>query len=461
MTMPMNLFAKNDSIQKDALFETLIQYDFNLCRGKQSITEYLHNNFKKYVQDLSLALENSNDSLDIETVKYVKKNILYLEQICDETIRIIKTANQGQTIDAHRLAYELFEKLKNNLAWSEVYRKEWDGYYRIRPKKIGKNEKTSLFHIPYNQQNLIRAYRYSIAGQPCLYASSDIRLAWIECDMPHEFSYVQLKIDEFDDGQPSLQLIDFSRNIKLIYGSAKNNNQFPQSLINYIMVYPLRAACSLKVQERKDPYIVEYIIPQLLMKWIRDNERFDGIKYKSSVYNSLVFDEPVYNIALTTSRYREDGLDIKLTDKIQVSYVEFVDLKKEFERYKSTLKLIEHLTWEFRNKIAKLRYKDKDLEYLADLCDMTVFLFSSLQQDKYSNTELVFRIIDLIGKTKAVVLSYLILKQEEMKQKYGKKKADEIVFDLEYFQEYLGRLLDNKELFFAHIKKQMRSFSHI
>ena len=44
-------------------------------------------------------------------------------------------------------------------------------------------KKMQLFHIKKTLRNRVGAYRYSVAGSPCLYLASDRELAWFECGM--------------------------------------------------------------------------------------------------------------------------------------------------------------------------------------------------------------------------------------------------------------------------------------
>src|SRR5690606_36080601 len=50
----------------------------------------------------------------------------------------------------------------------------------------------------------------------------------------------------------------------------------------FFMLFPLIACCSVKVKNPEDTFKPEYIIPQLLLQWVRNNDRIDGIKYKST-----------------------------------------------------------------------------------------------------------------------------------------------------------------------------------
>lgn len=47
-------------------------------------------------------------------------------------------------------------------------------------------------------------------------------------------------------------------------------------IASYLTQFPLRAACSLEVINRNVSFIEEYIFPQQLLLWVRENNSFDG-----------------------------------------------------------------------------------------------------------------------------------------------------------------------------------------
>ena len=71
---------------------------------------------------------------------------------------------------------------------------------------------------------------------------------------------------------------------KSFFNWFNNENDIEQVrnyLLKYIYTYPLRAACSLVVKHPDGKFIEEYIIPQLLLQWVINDEDFDGIRYES------------------------------------------------------------------------------------------------------------------------------------------------------------------------------------
>ena len=97
------------------------------------------------------------------------------------------------------------------------------------------------------------------------------------------------------------------------------------------MVYPIAAACSVKVKDRNTKFVEEYVFPQLFMQWIRETDEFDGVRYKSSLNTNLVDGMGTINIALPVKEYRADGLDRRLAEKITVSDIGYLDVNCDFK----------------------------------------------------------------------------------------------------------------------------------
>ncbi|MPN18705.1 hypothetical protein SDC9_166068 [bioreactor metagenome] len=72
----------------------------------------------------------------------------------------------------------------------------------------------------------------------------------------------------------------------------------------------------------------------MLMQWIKRSDRFDGIRYRSSLYTHMVQGFGAINIALPVKEFRADGLCKYLTSKIQVSDIAYMDLSSHFEKYR-------------------------------------------------------------------------------------------------------------------------------
>lgn len=393
----------------DSVFRMLLKYNFNLYRGNMTISEYLGNHFEEYISDISKAADGENPLLGNNFTAQLKDKLCLIKEICHQIIDTLKSNENGNIKESYDKAYALFDMLSpfflsrfSAKDYSGVYYRIRQGDFRIKPGDNSKSQKAELFHIKQNLRKLIGAYRYSIAGFPCLYLSSGIELAWFECGMPRQFSYCRMKIEE--TGEDALKLIDFSnRPIELLSNihvwllnsqSEEQTKAIYKYLLNYIITYPLTAACSIKVKQRESKFIEEYIVPQLLMQWISVNNNFDGIMYKSSLYTDLVQGMGAVNIVLPVKKFRDDGLCENLTSKISVSDIGYLDVNIEFAKYKEQLSKIEDFKNELTMDMVSSKYKGQYILNIIDICELTLKIYRALIEGKYDNIELIFSFID-------------------------------------------------------------------
>lgn len=156
--------------------------------------------------------------------------------------------------------------------------RQYERLYRIRPGKLSSFTRGDLFHVPFQSRHLVTTKRYSIPGLPSLYLSGSIWACWEELRRP-DFDTVQ--VSRFRYHQP-VTILDFGfrpeyvgrlRGSKLLTGDV---------LIAYAICWPLLAACSVRAFVPEMPFIPEYVVSQLLLQWLRNQKRIDGLRYFST-----------------------------------------------------------------------------------------------------------------------------------------------------------------------------------
>ena len=143
----------------------------------------------------------------------------------------------------------------------------------------------------------------------------------------------------------------------LSYLKVEDVDVYYKFLLRYIMIYPIAAACSVKVKDRNTKFDEEYVFLQLFMQWIRETDEFDGVRYKSSLNTSLVDGMGAINIALPVKEYRADGLDRRLAEKITVSDIGYLDVNCDFQKYNDILEKIKEQFEEFHQLMNQILHK--------------------------------------------------------------------------------------------------------
>ncbi len=188
----------------------------------------------------------------------------------DEAMKILM---QNQLKIYQKSASENIENIKDDL---DLYRVVcvWENtpYNRSR-----------VFHTPYTLRSKVSTNRYSIAGYPSLYLATNIDLC---CEEIHYNPHASLAIaaryklernEKYNNTHISVIELavkpqDFfeDRNYtdynKRSFGNLLNNSEIKKA---YLLWYPLIAACSYIRPNKSDPFAAEYIVPQLLMQWVR------------------------------------------------------------------------------------------------------------------------------------------------------------------------------------------------
>lgn len=452
----------------DSIYKVILKYNFDLFRGELDVPSYLENHLKKYVSDIQVAIQGDNPFLGAKFVSMLNKRVSLINKICSQIVGISEKYNSGLIKDAYIEAYTLFDYMHpyflSRFSWkgsSGYFYRLRAGDFRITDPRDSKKKKSELFHIKRNLKNLIGAYRYSISGFPCLYLASGQELAWFECGMPKQFSYCQMIIDE--EGENALQLVDFSnRPIDLLSSihvwllNAKNDEvekeKIYQYFLNYIITYPLAAACSIKVKNRNNKFVEEYVIPQIFMQWIRESNHFDGVRYKSSLDSSLVQGMGAINIALPVKEFRSDGLGRNLTSKILISDIGYLDVNEDFRKYKAYLYDIEKFKNDLWSDLINAKYQGTYAWELIELCETVIKTYDALMNGNYKNSELIFNHIDclsnhisIIHKSKNIIVEECLDKALEDEKCYVDN--DKILNQIDTFYDLISKVVHKHMVF--------------
>ena len=289
--------------------------EFNLPRrwnGKDFYSD-LHGLLDRYIEKLSGVYKNETSSI-VKNAKVVRNSVL-------ETVRVY----------LHGYPAKAYECLRNLMKTLDEYPMYTDGnnnigsLYRMTKVDENINDKLRIFHAPYDIRPKIRTYRYSIAGYPSLYLASSLELCEQEMKLfenkasglaskysfeyPHkdkvkilDFGFrpndlVRIKNEEDEKGNESkgekvADKIESSKREQFensIRSGDKNNfdikaaadRMYPSE--RYMLWYPLIAACAYVRANRDDAFAPEYIVPQLITQYMRNNKNAElvGIRYFS------------------------------------------------------------------------------------------------------------------------------------------------------------------------------------
>jgi hypothetical protein len=144
-----------------------------------------------------------------------------------------------------------------------------------------------MFHIPFENRGLVKTNRYSIPGLPCVYLGETTLTCWEEMGKPdlnttHTSLFLPAKtLTYFDISIPPAAIADhLVMHLRLNFG--KDLSELYGIVRTYLVLWPLIACCSIRVLNPDNAFKPEYIISQLLLQWIQQSEKYDGVSYFST-----------------------------------------------------------------------------------------------------------------------------------------------------------------------------------
>lgn len=351
------------------LLKFLSNYDIMIknYRGITMIIDISDSNFKRILDDKRLYLPIRWDGNDFSsTLKnlfdyYVKKfekvaiennvyndyiqaNEHYIKRICGLLIRAVEHYLNGFPSKAYRTFNDVMDLLMRTPL--KVYQKsvmeqfeyrnnhyENDMLQLFRVTCVNDNkpyERKRVFHTPYNMRSKVSTSRYSIAGYPSLYLSTSLELC---CEEIHLNPYKNFALASafmlertLEYTNTNIQVIELGiKPQDFLEGEQTNERQarvIPYRLLDsfeiksaYLLWYPLISACSFIRTNKDDPFAAEYIIPQLLMQWVRSEmctsktDEYDhliGIRYFSCA--SIKSSDMGFNYVFPTSGQQKSAI---------------------------------------------------------------------------------------------------------------------------------------------------------
>lgn len=268
-----------------------------------------------------------NIRCDIEKIKRVTGLLIkttnhYLNgfpaKAFDTFNRVMKTLSQAPLKVYQKSVFEYFEtQMENNQDESKLFRAA-----RVEDNKP--YERIRVFHTPYNMRSKVSTNRYSIAGYPSLYLGTSLDLCCSEIKanpqnsltlaaafkLERSIEYTNTNIQVIELAlKPQDFILDYNRNESIIRRAIPSNLTHSNEIRSaFLLWYPLIAGCSFIRTNKSDPFAAEYILPQLLMQWVRselisdnqnDYESLIGIRYFSCA--SMKASDMGFNYVFPTS----------------------------------------------------------------------------------------------------------------------------------------------------------------
>jgi hypothetical protein len=409
-----------------------------LNRGKVNLHTFLYSHFREFDDGLEMLLSRQSEDkiFDKQIYRELEKNREFVRSSYRAILETLKAYSNGATLEAYRIFEDTMNDMQDYLLFSEIRgRSIRNQFCRIRSDKG--NERKDLFHIPFNETTKVKAYRYSIAGFPCLYLAGSpnigtaLSLCWFECGMPNQFYWSEFKTEK---SVAPLYLIDFTAtpffgamNPRRLFTSALNNLPTNDFAVKMIMTYPLMAACSLIVEEKGQNFIPEYIIPQMLLLWARNNKKCRGIAYFSSSEFGKARDHNAFNIAIPPRQVMKNGYCGQLKKEFKLSQPRFVGISNDI--FKPIGKKFICNRDHIHENLQKLDFEP--IREMVSICNDFLFLHSKVRSGKAQDIPLIYDYINNLNLFAETILKfknqYFIFAKDQIQKEHTQQGTEHLI----------------------------------
>lgn len=285
---PLGRLVKNLSEQ--------FKYPYFSADGQEYV-EAIKTNTEKFIKII-----NDFDESD-KFINNLKNNITEYEQIGNNLSDIVNRYLTGNASSAYELMERTITSSFVGQYWGKLRLKINSTHEMFRARESSSSIETigEMFHIPFNQRHLVKAQRYSIAGVPCLYLGSSTFVCWLEMGRPdlNRLYFSCFKPTTNDEITVLDLTISFglliSRTHLIDFVGVENYQERQEYIEAVVATWLISQACSFKKKHLNANFNIEYIIPSLLLQWVKENKEVDGIRYSSTHYDFRPDPERGYN----------------------------------------------------------------------------------------------------------------------------------------------------------------------
>lgn len=240
----------------------------------------------------------------------------------------------GNTTEATELFNKAMDEYLRFRSLTDVIPVDSD-FYRARKGTDKDRVIEELFHVAFHNKHRIPSNRFTIANFPALYLSDHTYVCWEEVS---RHSLDDLWFSRFTNKR--YEMVVTLKFFDQFYSDiATDDDSIAHTkLLRYIATFPLLVACLCKAKEPKSDHPPEYIISQLLLQYIsQQNVLIAGIQYPSTKfdYKNLQNITP-YNFVFPAKSNNPKGFCSSLTKGFHLTKPIKLPLDKLIDDYDPT-----------------------------------------------------------------------------------------------------------------------------
>lgn len=298
-----------------------LKNDFPLKSENQAF----HITLKQKLEDFQKEIEEleQEDFKEREGLIPFDKFIEFEKTICQEINRAIESARNGNPVEAYNIFEKILEKeieerkikevLYERIILSEAKNRTFFRYRHV--SKDGDYSEDDIKHCPFEYVQNLGNFRFSLPGFPCLYLGSTKEVCKEEIKNQENSKYIGGTFELCTD-------------ITLLNICPFDNQKNISDKVQFLLLYPLYLSCLAKRKNKEDAHFhEEYIIPQLLLLYVRKNnieseKKIDGIRYLSTRYSPKKDNVlEMMNYVFPVTKIDDKGHDEDLMSKFKINII--------------------------------------------------------------------------------------------------------------------------------------------
>ena len=339
-----------------------------------------------YIQTKEILTEYISN---IENCSFLKKDIQ--QKIINFTESIINTAcaiENESKCEAKDIFFNALDEISDYFPMRGLYRSK-DGisvlnnFFRVNRCENFEYNKISMLHIPFSKKDLVSENRYNIAGQPCMYASTDAVLCWYETNMPTDFYIQKYTCESLDAIDKAVMYMDWNpiRVYSYICNCADDTECIKRA-VSILSIWPLMIVCSFIARNKNSNFVEEYKIPQLLTLWIIKSKKVIGIIYRSDSKYDEVRNRGGSNVAIPVKEGDDNGYSRELEMIFGATEEEKpvrIEMAKELsEIISDDIIIIQEFKEKIENAIRHYEYPKVYCDY-KNICNIAIINMKALK----------------------------------------------------------------------------------
>jgi len=276
--------------------------------------------------------------LDGRLADRLAERAYWMRELSSTLEAAVDCTRQGRHYRAWQLMEDILDEHLGTLkimslrhAYRVVGSRSW---YRLTTWSEAKTRR-DVFHLPFEKK--AASYRFSPPGRPAIYLGNNVYGCWLECqgpllescrvarfeiDMRGDEYFLDLPANHASYLDPLTVAAGLDGVVQIDPRKFMNSpylDDVEGELVDYLSLWPLLMASTVQKLQPAPTDPPEYLIPQLLMRWVLKQKDMLGIRYFTSKFDKATNSNDLsINVVLPTrTMNKSDGFCEFLVDRVR------------------------------------------------------------------------------------------------------------------------------------------------